>query len=402
MKIPANTGSLDTVTVKRYYSQLVRSYLSPFERGISFSDALTVLKRTGEGGLERGTKLSTQGLHVQIKEQKIYIVNPHFVRWNLSNFDENTDEDVLIFKSRANELIYTLSRLAEEHRIPNTEFVIYVHDCIQTSKKKHNYHAPLRLESKAIFSAVSCNFSDNIPFPLFYNLYNHDDDFPEFGFQQWDTNIQHFHETSKQVDWKVKQNMAIFRGKFLRSMHLVDEFSGSEYCDEVGRSKLLFLQTEEPDLLNVSLHGQCGKNEYRFNNLSSVYERFTNKFVIHAEGKCLSSSTLKYLLFGSSVVVRQKSACGQFFEPLLKEDVHYIATDFYFNNLVDSVIRAEQNGPFATNIVRNANEFAWNFLSSRGIEAYIEVLLEQYTKLLFNWQFELHPDAVDVTFKKVF
>jgi len=51
--------------------------------------------------------------------------------------------------------------------------------------------------------------------------------------------------------------------------------------------------------------------------------------------------------------------------------------------------------------VKNANRFGEAFLSVNGIFAYVELLLDEYTKLLTKKEITIEPGAVDVTHKKV-
>ena len=52
-------------------------------------------------------------------------------------------------------------------------------------------------------------------------------------------------------------------------------------------------------------------------------------------------------------------------------------------------------------MVKNANQFGKHFLSLKGIEAYVEVLPEEYMALLVEPDIKLETGAPDVTNKKV-
>jgi len=76
---------------------------------------------------------------------------------------------------------------------------------------------------------------------------------------------------------------------------------------------------------------------------------------------------------------------------------HYVPTDFFFLDTSDRIAWLKENDAVAKEIVKNANEFAWNFLSLAGMESYVEVLLKEYTKLLMNKEIKVENGAMDVT-----
>lgn len=76
---------------------------------------------------------------------------------------------------------------------------------------------------------------------------------------------------------------------------------------------------------------------------------------------------------------------------------HYVPTDFFFTDTPDRIAWLKENDKDAKQIVKNANEFAWNFLSLTGIEAYVEVLLKEYTQLLSDKDIKVENGAKDVT-----
>ena len=63
-------------------------------------------------------------------------------------------------------LTFAFSAIIKRGNIPDSEFLLSVHDCIQTVNAEHTYRGPTFQESNPIFTIVSCNFSDNIPFPM--------------------------------------------------------------------------------------------------------------------------------------------------------------------------------------------------------------------------------------------
>lgn len=63
-------------------------------------------------------------------------------------------------------------------------FQVSVHDCVQTASMTHAYRGPKHYESRPVFTIVGCNFSDNIPIPLWpSNIENGG------GYSSWDDTV---------------------------------------------------------------------------------------------------------------------------------------------------------------------------------------------------------------------
>ncbi len=171
-------------------------------------------------------------------------------------------------------------------------------------------------------------------------------------------------------------------------------------CDEVGRSRLSYLGETHPDKLDVSVGGSCGGKQRYLQRMDEIaQQRF--KYVVYAEGNCFWADRLNKQVFGPSMVLKQETPCGQFWEPLMRPMTHYVPTDFYFNDLIEKIQWARDNDRKVQDIVRNANDFANNFLTLKGIETYAEILLSEYTALLVDPNVKLERGAVDVTNQRV-
>mmetsp|Transcript_11142 Transcript_11142/g.22194 ORF Transcript_11142/g.22194 Transcript_11142/m.22194 type:complete len:153 (+) Transcript_11142:1656-2114(+) len=131
--------------------------------------------------------------------------------------------------------------------------------------------------------------------------------------------------------------------------------------------------------------------------LNPVNPQHRFKYILYAEGNCFWADRINMQVFGPSVIIKQETPCGQFFEPLLKPMVHYVPTDFFFQDTMDRIAWLKENDADAMQMVKNANEFASNFLSLAGIEAYAEVLLKEYTALLNDKEIQLQAGVKKVT-----
>lgn len=372
--------SLDAV--KSHYRRLSQNYLSSFAGGIYRQLFFDVLRRRTYALTPPGANKGVQCILFQIINKKVYMMDPYEVPRNSKPF----------YRTRINEVIWILSKLAEHGRIRNTEFLMAIHDCVQTVNKPHGYRGAHYQESNPTFTIVSCNFSNNIPFPMWEGAER------DGGFQGWDEHTAAY--ANDVTPWSNKDGKAVFRGSNRPSMYFRNKEDAERHCDGVGRTRLIYLAKSNPSLFDVSVGGRCGGLHHVLRRMTPN-EHHKYKYIVYVEGNCMWADRLRHQVFGPSAIIKQETPCQQFFEPLLAPMTHYIPTDFFLTNTVRQLKWARQNDPQVQQIVRNANEFARNFLSRAGIEAYVEVLLEEYTKLLVEPDIKLEHGAVEVTNRRV-
>jgi Glycosyl transferase family 90 len=383
LQVAGNSGPLDPDSVKAHYRKLSKAYLQTFTQGIYRHMFFDVLRRRTYALTPPGANKGMQSMMFQIIDKKVYMMDPYEVPKNSKPF----------YRTRINEIIWILSKLASAGRIKNTEFMVSIHDCVQTVNKPHTYRGAVFEESIPAFTIVSCNFSDNIPFPMWEGDENRGG-----GFASWDDKMKDYGKDRQ--DWSDKQSQAVFRGGNRPSMFFKNKTDANTHCNDVGRTRLSYLARENPRELDVSVGGSCGGNHQYLQRMGEKSQQ-KFKFVVYAEGNCFWADRLNKQVFGPSMIVKQETPCGQFWEPLLMPMTHYVPTDFFFGDLIDKIKWARENEDKAREIVRNANEFAANFLSLSGIEAYIEVLLQEYTDLLVEPVVAVESGAVEVTNKRV-
>lgn len=384
LQVPGGMGTLSDEGVKGHYRKLAKAYLSSFTQGIYRHMFFDVLRRRTYSLTPPGANKGVQSIMFQIINRKVYMMDPYEVPKNSKPF----------YRTRINEIIWLLSKLAIEGRLKNTEFMVSIHDCVQTVNAPHMYRGATYQESIPSFNIVSCNFSDNIPFPMWEG-----DAQRGGGFQSWDKRMQEYATASQQA-WSSKEEKAVFRGGNRPSMYFQNKSDANKNCDEVGRTRISFLASQHPNAIDASIGGSCGGVHRYLQRMDEVKQQ-KFKYVIYAEGNCFWADRLNKQVFGPSMILKQETPCGQFWEPLLKPMTHYVPADFFFNNLVDQVEWARENDDEAQKIVRNANEFANNFLTLNGIMNYVEVLMAEYTALLVEPDVKLEPGAIEVTNKLV-
>ncbi|KAA8496016.1 Protein O-glucosyltransferase 1 [Porphyridium purpureum] len=382
LMVPGGTGVLKKEQIKDHYRRLVLAYLTPFKSGIPRSAFFTILNRKSYKLTPDGANKGAQSILFQIVDQKVYMFDPYEVPKSSKDF----------YRARVNEMVWILSKLAKERRIRDTEFLVAIHDCVQTASKRHNYRVAKFLESNPVFTIVACNFSDNIPFPMWEG-----DVARGGGYSGWDSRMEKFGQDY--IPWQEKAPRAVFRGGNRASAYFPEKDLADLHCSEIGRARLRYLSQIRAEIFDVSLSGRCGGSSYQMRRLTPE-EHHRYKYVVYAEGNCFWADRMNRQLFGPSAIIKQETPCGQFYEPLMKPFVHYIPSDFFFGDLVERVDWCLANDDVVRGIVKNANEFARNFLSLNGIELYIETLMEEYTNLLVSQQIKLEPGAVDVTDKR--
>lgn len=383
LQVPGETGPLSVDHVKSFYRKLAKAYVQPFASGIYRNMFFDVLRRRTYALTPPGANKGIQSMMFQIIDSKVYMMDPYEVPKNSKPF----------YRTRINELIWLLSKLASAGRIKNTEFMVSIHDCVQTVNKPHMYRGATYQESIPAFTIVSCNFSDNIPFPMWEG-----DEGRGGGLARWDERMVEYGRDG--AEWSSKDGRAVFRGGHRPSMYFRNKSDSNSHCDAVGRTRLAHLASSHHDFLDVSVGGTCG-GKHSFLTRMNEKEQQKFKYIVYAEGNCFWADRLNKQVFGPSLIVKQETPCGQFWEPMLSPMTHYVPTDFFFNDLMDRIRWARTNDQEVRKIIRNANEFAKNFLSLRGIEAYVEVLLEEYTALLVEPNIKVENGARDVTNQRV-
>jgi hypothetical protein len=215
------------------------------------------------------------------------------------------------------------------------------------------------------------------------------------GFKGWDSKMDVYKKLDSTA-WEKKHDKAVFRGGNRASMYFGEKGDADARCSNVGRSRLYHLSKQYPDLYDVSISGQCGGETYEISLLSEA-EHHSYKYILYAEGNCFWADRINKFVFGPSALIKQETPCGQFWEPLLRPMVHYLPTDFFFSDTTDRIKWGIEHSAEVQKIVKNANEFAANFLSLSGIEAYVEVLLTEYTELLETKEIVVERGAVEAT-----
>eukprot|EP00871_Galdieria_phlegrea_P001071 jgi/Galph1/1965/GphlegSOOS_G647.1 len=364
--------------VEKSIRKLVKEYLEPFKPGIYQNQYLEVLHRSTYAVSPKGANKGVTCVFIQIIDREIYLYDPYKI------VHEGKD----LYKGRLEQVLILLHEAVKRKSIRNVELVLSLHDCVQTVSKAHTYRVANYVESRPIFTVIQCNFSDNLPFPIIEGSTSRGD------WKSWDSAMEKLRKQS--VPWSQKKNQAIFRGGLRASSYFQSRESAQLNCSRVGRGKLLELQRERKDLFNISVGGKC-IHSYELHKVPfEKQQQF--KYNIYAEGNCFWADRLQKQLFASFTIIKQQTPCGLYFEPLLKPMVHYIPTDYFFNDLIEQIEWAKAYDGQAMTIMKNANEFASEYLTFPAILTFVEILLNEYA-LLLRQPVHRHKDAFRVLFQ---
>jgi len=154
--VNGGTEELSADQVKEAYRRLVLTYLHPFRKGIARDAFFTILNRKSYGVTPEGANKGTQSILFQVVGGRVYMFDPYKVAHTSKDF----------YRARINEMIWLLSEMSVARRIHDTEFLVSIHDCVQTASAHHTYRSAKYIESNPSFTIVACNFSDNVPFPM--------------------------------------------------------------------------------------------------------------------------------------------------------------------------------------------------------------------------------------------
>ncbi len=170
----------------------------------------------------------------------------------------------------------------------------------------------------------------------------------------------------------------------------------NEYHDDnwliVPRLRLAALSRRYPDLIDagVTTWMKLGQNlsqrevEHSLGARAvpelNFEEQSKYRYVLDVDGG-LGSSRKRGILASGSVPFFQKSNWRMWYEPLLKEDVHFVGVDTYLHELVDKVMHARENPSESVAMVKRAQCFAKLAVSYDAALLFWKVLLEGYSQL---------------------
>ena len=176
--------------------------------------------------------------------------------------------------------------------------------------------------------------------------------------------MRHFNFIEDTRSFESKLDMAVFRGACYQEHRkaFVAKYHGSPIAD-IG-------DTDD------ARKGQHGHRPYM-----SIADQLKYKFVISLEGNDVATN-LKWIMLSNSVCFMRKPRVESWFmEGSLIPDHHYVLLDDGFSDLEDKINYYVKHTDKAMAIIKNANQYAMQFLDTRREKLISLLVLRKYLDL---------------------
>lgn len=221
------------------------------------------------------------------------------------------------------------------------------------------------------------------------------------AFQSYDQQFDS--EFSFKEVWNKKKNIVYFHGGLTDCARAGKYHNGDvRYC---GRAKIILEKVRSKSILlsgistnsrfrDVGLREQCDECfQPRLGGFDFVRELVSHKYLLNFPGAGNWSRRMALLLRSGGVVFQPEIAGYQFFELNLKPGIHFIPFNidmgsFGAGNLISRVEWAEERAEVARRIAFRSGTFGKYCLKDDSINYFVEVLLQEYSKLLVGSSLE--------------
>lgn len=350
---------------------------------------------------------------------KLYVVGEQDERPNRGKWNPGR-----LFRTRRRNALQMLQRAIDARQRDGTTTVLgdfeatfCLHDCV-VSQKADSAHGVFGTQYAKVsdpipaFTVVKCVDSMNIPFPTW--------DYATGFFSHWGDKITAMRSTALARDWQSRKSQAVFRGA-QRTCVLYPKVGerkdgipfyrvkagDGEAAKKCGRNALIYraLSSERHDVFDVALTDGVKISSFKHDELRREENapKFLNKtqqemykYQIIAEGECQWANRLRDGLFMGNALIVQEQQCVEYYGVTLKPWKHYIPVDYWFRNLTDAVMWAEDHPAAVQRMLASKLEFAKRVLLPERVDEYVYKLVREYTKLL-NYKVTLRSDAKRVS-----
>jgi hypothetical protein len=345
-------------------------------------------------------------------ERKTYRVTPNGARkaegcvvwsWQGGNltFNAPTETETMMHRTKPfwyNRLRWTWE-LFEAIKMPRDDFEIAqcLHDCVQTVRKEPQFAKMPRYPEPGPIPILSliqcCGISDDIPAPVFESGRPGPRTIFSTGLRDWD--VACALQAASALPWAFRLPKAVFRGSGRESLEETRlatvsgrrGIHGRRGSNAYGRRALAEHGRRHPALLDV-LVTESGGNRSA-GGFMSVRKLVNYRYSVHAEGNCGWADRLWWQLHAPQVLLKQRSPCGLYFEPLMKPYRDHIPVSGSFDDLSRKVKWLQRHESDALVMATNAMRFAEAYLVRRSILKYFEMVLNQYAQI---WRHHSYGD----------
>ena len=271
------------------------------------------------------------------------------------------------------DLKYTIIESCRRHSIKDCKFIVFLNDSYAS-----NFPA---------FSIIRRLKEDvyNIPIPM-GNIRGKREGCgtPILG---WDEYVrEHLTKKSKEFLWDKKSDIAVFRGQYAYQTYKLGEYTKvkAKTWTEVNRGYLHQLCQKRKDLFNVGFH-KVGQNnteeDIPTRESISFVEQQKYKYMISVGTNANWAERIRLHMFTSSVLLKHEAECMEWFYYLMEPWKHYIPFDLMMTDLINNVEWAKQNDKECQDIVKNANQFAEEYLNENTMIDFTVATLKEYSNL---------------------
>ena len=113
----------------------------------------------------------------------------------------------------------------------------------------------------------------------------------------------------------------------------------------------------------------------------SFVEQQKYKYMISVGTNANWAERIRLHMFTSSVLLKHEAECMEWFYYLMEPWKHYIPFDLMMTDLIKNVEWAKQNDKECQNIVKNANQFAEEYLNENTMIDFTVAALKEYSNL---------------------
>jgi len=274
------------------------------------------------------------------------------------------------------DLKYTMLQVCRKYSMPDCSFLVFLNDAYAS-----NFPA---------FSSIKRLESDiyNIPMPM-GNMRGMGDgnNTPLMG---WDELAQaNITSTHGDYPWESKVNIAVFRGQYMHQTWKLGKYTEEEATtwEEVNRGVLYKTCKQRDDLFNVGFN-VVGANPFE-EDIPEVdpipfEEQQKYKYMICVGTNANWAERLRNHLFTNSVLIKHEASCKEWFYYLMEPYKHYIPFNLMMTDLIDNIKWAKANDEKCKDIVKNANQFAQEYLNEETMFLFTKILIESYSEAMLQ------------------
>ena len=176
--------------------------------------------------------------------------------------------------------------------------------------------------------------------------------------------IRHFNFVEDTRSFESKINMAVFRGA----------------CYQEHRKSFIAKHHSSP-MADIGDTDDSKKGHYSYRPYMSIPKQLEYKFVISLEGNDVATN-LKWIMLSNSVCFMRKPRVESWFmEGSLIPDYHYVLLNDEFSDLEEKINYYVEHTSEALAIIRNANQYAMQFLDTRREKLISLLVLKKYFDL---------------------